>query len=308
LNPMTRNHTVILVTLAAVLAACGGGAENGKDKEQNPHLVIGDEQAAPASSLYQMPTPNELFNIVRQMAGEGQKRMMNPAVNADRYVSLPARSINFGVYATDLVYASYFKLNVEVVRYYLAVKKLGDKVGVAGAFSDNDFVRLEANLTRGNNDSLEILSNEAYYKAYQQLQQEDMGPVLSLVLAGGWVESMHLVMRQVAAFNAEDPLVARVVEQKASLEHLLDLMEEHKADPNVAPWREKLMAIRDIFDHLDTKRMPNSGKSPSGRMVLGDDVVVTLTAAQYEQLSKAVEQLREEMIRPEDQASVKPNA
>jgi hypothetical protein len=43
-------------------------------------------------------------------------------------------------------------------------------------------------------------------------------------------------------------------------------------------------------------------------MVLGDDVIVTLTSAQYEQLSKAVEQLREEMIRPEDQASVKPNA
>jgi hypothetical protein len=102
--------------------------------------------------------------------------------------------------------------------------------------------------------------------------------------------------------------VARVVEQKVSLEHLLDLMEEHKADPNVAPWREKLAAIRDIFDRLDTKRMPHSGKSPSGRMVLGDDVIVTLTSAQYEQLSKAVEQLREEMIRPEDQASVKPNA
>ncbi|MBL8000834.1 MAG: hypothetical protein JNL05_02625 [Flavobacteriales bacterium] len=305
---MTRPQILVLATLAAVFAGCGGGEKAGEQAEKAPQLVIGDEQAAPASTLYQMPTPNELFSIVRQMAGEGQKRMLNPAVNADRYVSLPARSLNFGVYATDLVYASYFKLNVEVVRYYLAVKKLADKVGVAGAFTESDFMRLEANLTRGNNDSLEILSNEAYYKAYQKLQQEDMGPVLALVLAGGWVESMHLVMGQVSVFGADDPLVSRVVEQKVSLEHLLDLMEVHKADPNVAPWHAKLSAIRSIFDGLESKRTPNSGKSPSGRMVLGDDVSVTLTSEQYQQLAKAVEQLREEVVRPEDQASVKPNA
>ena len=43
-------------------------------------------------------------------------------------------------------------------------------------------------------------------------------------------------------------------------------------------------------------------------MVLGDDVVVSLTAEQYEQISEAVEQLRDEIIRTEDQASIKPNA
>ena len=300
---------MILATLATVLVACGGEPEKGTDTAQQPHLVIGGEDAqATSSSHYQMPTPNELFAIVREMAGEGQKRMMNPAVNADRYVSLPARALNFGVYSTDLVYASYFKLNVEVVRYYLAVKKLGDKVGIASAFSDNDFVRLEANLTRGNNDSLEILSNDAYYKAYLKLQEEDMGPTLALVLAGGWVESMHLVMRQVVTFDPQSPLISRVADQKVSLEHLLDLMEQHKADPNIVTWRNKLIAIRDQFDRLDIKRVPHSGKSASGRMVLGDDVVVSLTSEQYDQISKAVEQLRDEIIRTEDQASIKPNA
>jgi len=304
---MTRPKTLVLAALSVLFAACGGG-DTGGEAEKAPQLVIGDETSVPASTLFQMPTPNELFSMVRQMAGEGQKRMMNPAVNADRYVSLPARSLNFGVYATDLVYASYFKLNVEVVRYYLAVKKMADKVGVAGAFTESDFQRLEANLTRGNTDSLEVLSNDAYYKAYQRLQQDQMGPVLALVLAGGWVESMHLVMGQVSTFGADDPLVSRVVEQKVSLEHLLDLMEAHKNDPNVEPWRAKLLAIRDLFDHLDSKRVPHSGKSPSGRMVLGDDVVMTLTAEQYQQLAKAIEQLRDEVVRPEDQASVKPNA
>ena len=38
-------------------------------------------------------------------------------------------------------------------------------------------------------DSLEVISNEAYFRAYQKLQDEEMGPTLALVLAGGWVEA-----------------------------------------------------------------------------------------------------------------------
>jgi len=129
-----------------------------------------------------------------------------------------------------------------------------------------------------------------------------------LVLAGGWTESMHLVMHQIVTFDAASPLVGRVADQKVSLEHLLDLMDQHKQDPNVAPWMARLSAIRDIFDRLPTKRVPHEGKSSSGRMVLGDDLRVEMTNEQYQELYNAVEQLREDIVRPEDQASVKPNA
>ncbi len=92
--------------------------------DAGPGLVIGgDGTEDTVASIYQMPTPNELFNLVRDLAGEGQKRMLNPASNVDRYVSLKSRAFNFGVYSTDLVYASYFKLNVEVARYYLTMQE-----------------------------------------------------------------------------------------------------------------------------------------------------------------------------------------
>ena len=52
-----------------------------------------------------MPTPNELFSLVRNLMGEGDKKLMSSTENADRYVTLNKRALNFGVYATDLVYA-----------------------------------------------------------------------------------------------------------------------------------------------------------------------------------------------------------
>lgn len=286
------------LALLAVLSACGDQPATNTDAAE-PDLVIGDDTPTAATSLYQMPTPNELFGLVREMAGEGQKRMMNPASNVERYATLASRAVNFGVYSTDLIYASSFDLNVEVVRYYLTVKKLGDELGLTAAFSEKDFSRLESNLAHG--DSLEIISNDAYYKAYEKLQDENMGATLALVLAGGWVESMHLVVRQVDKYTANDPLIARIADQKVTLEHLVDMLEPHAQDKDVAPVRDELIELRALYDALPVTRKPHEGKSASGRMVLGDDVHVDMSEANYTAISQAVEALRERLTRTDDQ-------
>jgi hypothetical protein len=91
----------------------------------------------------------------------------------------------------------------------------------------------------------------------EKLQNEKMGPTLSLVLAGGWIESMHLVIRQIEAFGESAPLMVRVAEQKVTLEHLLQLMEPYSATPELASIHAELVAIRDIYDRVNVKRTPH---------------------------------------------------
>ena len=188
-----------------------------------------------------------------------------------------------------------------MARYYLTTKKLAESLGITTAFTDADFVRLEGNLTRG--DSLELISNEAYLAAYEKLQEEKMGPTLALVLAGGWVESMHLVMRQIEAFGKNDALMARVAEQKVTLEHLLQMMSAYESDPEVADMYKELVAIRDIYDQVNVKRIAHEGLSTSGRMVLGDDIQVELTTEHYNELVQAVDRLRTARTAVEDQTN-----
>ncbi|HMN04624.1 MAG TPA: hypothetical protein PKD45_02775 [Flavobacteriales bacterium] len=287
----------IVIALAALLAACS--APDNKEAGSGDTLVIGGEDASDyAENYYQMPTPNELFQIVRTMSNDGQKQMMSPAKNVERYATSAKKALNFGVYATDLVYASNYKITSEVVRYYITCKKLGDELGLAGSFSDKDFMRLERNLTHG--DSLDVISNEAYERAYRRMQDERMGPTLALVLAGGWIESMHLVTRQVLHVDAEDPLVMRVAEQKVSLDLLVDLMEQYKDDPQVGNMRQELLKLRDIYDTFPVIRTEQAKASASGRQVLGEDVVVVITAQGFKELAAAVEALRDDIITPED--------
>lgn len=264
-------------------------------------LVIGEGETAPSAILHQMPTPNELFVQVRSLAGQGERRYLNPASQVDRYASLSSRALNFGVYSTDLVYASSFGLNIEVARYYLATKKLANALGLSEAFTDAEFIRLEANLTKG--DSLEVISNEVYINAYEKLEQADMGPVLTLVLIGGWVESMHLMIMHVQADDTSDARM-RLIEQRSTLEHLLALSEIRSDDPELASLRVQLARILDLYDSMDIQRRPHQGKSSSGRMVLGEDVLVEMNEEKFKAIQEAVLSLRTAITRTED----KPNA
>jgi hypothetical protein len=63
------------------------------------------------------------------------------------------------------------------------------------------------------------------------------------------------------------------------------------------------VAIRDIYDRVNLKRVPHKGTTASGRMVLGDDVEIDLTSDKYAELVKAVDQLRARITLPEDRSN-----
>lgn len=280
--------------LTVLLAAC----TSAEAPVGETNIALTDTGLTVANERYEMPTPNELFQLVRVMSGEGQKRTMNPAGNLALYNTTGKRALNFGVYATDLAYASSFKISSEVARYFVTCKSLGGDLGLAGSFNEKDLARLERNLANG--DSLDVISDEAYLEAYRRLQANDMGPVLALVLAGGWVESMHLVAHEVHQFDPQDPLVVTLAEQKAGLNHLVELMSAYPTDPVVLNIQGRLLAIRDIYDAFPVVRTPHSGVSPSGRPVLGEDVQIVMSPEGYLLLTNALDALREDIIRPED--------
>ena len=87
---MHRTALFSTLSLGLLLAACGDDAP--QQTGEAPHLVIGaDSATAQVNSLYQMPTPNELFRIVRDLDGAGQKSALSPLQKADRFATLGGR-------------------------------------------------------------------------------------------------------------------------------------------------------------------------------------------------------------------------
>ena len=280
------------------MASCGS-----EEPTDNPEIGTIDTTATVDTNndnteevvvFYQVPTPDELFGFIRSAGNEPALDVLNDPANVENYIDNKAKALNFGIYSTDLAYASsYENQGPEVIKYYSSVKRLGDDLGISSAFSGAMVERIEHNLDQG--DSLLNISKETYYNAYDYLEQNERGEVLALVIAGGWIESMFIVTNLVDGYSADNPTIDRMAEQKLALENLLMFLGKYEEDESVSSTIADLNELKTLFDGLQEVEV-QSDAAEGGRPTLGGaPKKLTFTEEQYNQLSEKVVALRNDI-------------
>ena len=223
-----KNKNLIIGFIAStsmtMVVSCGG---SGEDDIQN--VVLTDTATvveAPQPTVeYAVPTPNELFEIIKLQGGKQKVGLVNDLNNRGNYVELKSKALNFGVYSADLAYMSCFGIGTEFLMYFKAIEEIGEELGISGAFDEELMERIENN--EGDTDSLFSISNDTYYDSYLYLEENDKGVELSLIMAGGFIESLYIVTHLVDKFKEGDPIIEKIGDQKLVLENLLDFIIEY---------------------------------------------------------------------------------
>lgn len=227
--------------------------------------------------IYKIPSPIELYQFMKDENVRFNANLLSNADNASKYVTVRARALNFGIFASDLAYCTVFNRSQETFLYFKASKTLADGMGLAEGFDDIVSKRLNNNMN--NTDSLFQISNDAYDDACNYLENDDKTDILAYILMGSWIESMHLVMNSVTKFNAEDPVVTRIAEQQLILENLNSSLESiEKKDADFMDMKKKLKNVQDLFDKLY------------------ENTDVLITKKQYDDIKKIIGDLRKEII------------
>lgn len=285
-------NSYLIAAIAILSFSCG--QTDSKEVEMatgtSPRFILAGNDDERINVLYSMPTPNELFELINTLHSPVDKEALYDVSLATSTDDTLLIAYRFGLCATDLVYASYFDLTSEVVRYYLTTKALSEEIGVHDAFNRIDVRRLERNLSRG--DSLTILSNEAYLKAYEHLDKAQKGDVLAMVLAGGWVETTHLLIEQIGDYDSSNDLIDRLAEQKFGLAQLVDLMAMNGPSDELDEFRERLIELQEIFELIVETDIAEDPKPVHGRQHLGGEASFEMTPLKFAEISKAVAALR----------------
>ena len=107
--------------------------------------LVKEDSIQTMEHLYAVPTPNELFDIVKYEGGEKQVGIVNSLDRQDNYVELMDKAINFGIYSADIAYLSCFGIGTEFLRYFKTLEEMGESLGIEGAFDSNLMARIEQN-------------------------------------------------------------------------------------------------------------------------------------------------------------------
>lgn len=199
-----------------------------------------------AEISYSVPTPNELFEIVKLLGGELNIDLINSLENKDSYVDLKSKALNFGVYSADLGYMSCFSNGIDFLKYTKAVENLGTELGISEVFDQKLMNRIESN--EENFDSLFTISNQTYYDSYLFLEENRKGQELSLIIIGGYIESLYIISKLVTVYSDDNPIIEKIGDQRLVLENIIDFCAQYADEIAVSEALSDLIVLQKVFE------------------------------------------------------------
>jgi hypothetical protein len=195
---------------------------------------------------YSVPTPNELFDIIRSQGVALNIDLINDLSNKDTYVDTKSKAINFGIYSADIGYMSCFEHNLEFVKYSKVIEELGAELGISDVFDGELMSRIESN--EGNSDSLFVISNDTYYNSYQHLEENNKGTELSLIISGGFIESLYIIANLAGEYSDDNAIIERIGGQKIVLENIIDFCSTYMDNESVSEIMTDLDELGQVYE------------------------------------------------------------
>ena len=235
-----------LLIASLSLVSCGD-AQTDLDVEidEPTDSAVTTEDAGPLIT-YSVPTPNELFEIVKAVGGELNMGLINALDNKDKYVDLKSKALNFGVYSADLGYMSCFDNGIEFLKYTKAIEDLAADLGISEVFDKTLLDRIENN--EDNYDSLFTISNQTYYESYSYLEENKKGQELSLIIIGGYIESVYIISNLVDNFSENNEIIEKIGDQHLVLDQIIDFCAQYADIEAVSEALSDIIKLQQVFE------------------------------------------------------------
>lgn len=179
--------------LATLAVSCGGDkpGENISGTDTTQTVPADTAVAADEELAMVLPSPVAVAEIFANAGIDYKPELPNSTANAAKYSTTYKKSLNFGVYTSDLAFCIVSEKNKEASEYLKVIRSLGNEIGLNNVFDNESLLqRFDKNI--GVQDSLTDLMIDIrdQVDAYHA-QNGDMEKTF-VYFTGAWVEGMYL--------------------------------------------------------------------------------------------------------------------
>jgi hypothetical protein len=179
-----------------------------------------------------------------------------------------------------------------------AAKKMADGLGILDAIDEEDIKNLEENIH--NTDVIMDIVSQTYLNSNSYLEDNNQPAIAALVLAGGWLEGLYISTQLVDMkdFNG-NKLVGRIIDQKLSVDILIDLLKTSEGHPAVDELIIQVTRVKRVFDKITLKTSPIRPEydQTANVTVLKSEVQSDLTPEVFKELSATITEIRNNLIK-----------
>jgi hypothetical protein len=241
-----------VILLAIILAGACKNSSNDKNKKETRIIKPVVKEAIKKEVeeiIYPLPTSFEVTNMLNDIGVPYIIGISNPVENVEKYFTEKSKALNLGVYGADLSYASTYNINQEVILYLESSRRLTDDLEISAIYNEELLEEVEKNIN--NKEKLVDIITNSFYNIYEFLQKNGRENLSLMVIAGSWIEALYLTTHVSASIHHNYNIVKIVHEQKATLDNLVNILQEYKDDPDITELLHDLNPIKEVYDSID---------------------------------------------------------
>jgi hypothetical protein len=305
---MNRNYrfsSVLLVVLILVISLFTGCKGGKKSADQSVTIKVPEDNTVILQDIKQaekifnaLPSPIESAQLIKSAGAKFDEKLLNSVSNVNTYVTNKAMALNLGIYTCDLSFASMYEQTQLLIDYMNAAKKMADGLGILKAIEQDDIDKLEENIN--NPDVIMEVVSQTFMNSNSYLQDNGQPATAAMVLVGGWIEGLYISTQLVdmKEFNG-NKLVGRIIDQKLSIDILLNLLQSSKGNPVVDELIVQVTKLSDVFKKISIKSGPVKTEydAASNTTVLKSEVKTDMTPETFKELSNVVAEIRNSFVK-----------
>ncbi len=288
-KPKISQLAMILLSGSIMLYACGNEAENEAVEEET---IQTEPEEKNENIFYALPSPLQLGKILQRAGAGFDKSLLNKTENASQYTSTSAKAFNLGVYGADLSYAAIFDQSQEIINYLNASKKLADELGASAVYAADIVKRIESN--SGKRDSILPLLGEILMNSNQAFKENEQQNIAAMVAAGGFIEGLYIGTKVTEKAKDKAPIIQRIAELKGSLDNMILILEQQKANEDLEAITVDLKAIQAVYAEASATETSTevSTDTTAKTATIGGGTTYKLSDEQFKKISELAAALR----------------
>lgn len=280
--------------------ACGDSGQDKQTADQIENKIDEDitiDKDAPQTFkinnvVFSIPSPYQFALFLKENKLAYDKAYLTPTSKVTNLTSNITKSLSLGIYGCDLAYLNIYEQIPDAISYFSVVKKVSTDIGLENTFDPQLMKSIEANM--GNQDSLLYILGKAYRNADAYLKDNDRQEMASLILTGGWIESLY-ILTEVYESDKNQEVLTRIAEQKRPLENLLTILSPSiSTSPEIGDVFEQLREMAFEFDGVeyDYKFIEPTVKPAEKLTVVNSEAKLTINEEQYRLIREKIVALR----------------
>ncbi|CAG5079941.1 hypothetical protein [Parvicella tangerina] len=289
--------TITALSLAAV--SCGDSETNDPDKVGPKPVVTIDSNNTGiiniGGQVFVIPSPIQTADLISKTNAPFDSDLLNPTENASGYSDYFKKALNMGIYGADLGYLAVYNMTDKTTAYLKAVRGLADDIGLGNAFNDELAKKISESL--GDEGKMLELVSEAYKTADDYLKENKKDDVASLVIVGGWLESLNFACGAAEATGNQE-IIERIADQKNVLKTILAMLKQYRDNEDYDDLAVELEDLQSLFDGITytyefVEPVTNEGEKKTTISCKHD---VSITKEQVAEISALVKSIRNDII------------